>query len=211
MAKEEISITRALKEVKLLDARINKAAQELVPVDLKQKKLGDVTVKSKQTIADFSRDAKSKYESFWGLIDRKNKIKAAISAVNSKAKVKIGKERLTIAEAIERKRNIQALELFLNNMKRHKMAIDRDVENNRASIDSQIETFMAQSVGKDRRNDKEDYDKISKPILDANLFKVVDPLNVQQKIKELETQIENFTSEIDIVLSEVNSKTNITI
>ena len=52
---------------------------------------------------------------------------------------------------------------------------------------------------------------ISKPILEANELKLVDPIQTEKKIDEMEENIDNFLNEVDFVLSESNAKNNIEI
>ena len=49
------------------------------------------------------------------------------------------------------------------------------------------------------------------PLLKANKITMVNPLNIEDKIKELKDWIETIEKDIDIVLTEINSQTTIEI
>lgn len=59
--------------------------------------------------------------------------------------------------------------------------------------------------------DKEDYDKIAKPFKESNWPKLIDPLNTIELIPTLEAEIDEFESQVDMALSEINVRTEIEI
>lgn len=68
---EKMTIHRALSELKLIDAKIEKQINELIPSGVYQK---GKLVEGYITEADFEKSAKSKFDSVNDLIERKNKI-----------------------------------------------------------------------------------------------------------------------------------------
>jgi archaellum component FlaC len=52
---------------------------------------------------------------------------------------------------------------------------------------------------------------LTETFLAENKAEIIDPLGLEERIKELETSIEEFTTNINWVLSETNSKTMITV
>ena len=69
--------------------------------------------------------------------------------------------------------------------------------------------MVEQNLGSDSKNKTKEVEEVTKVIVEANELKVIDPLKVSKKIEALETKIEIFESEVDIVLSESNSSTMI--
>ena len=71
----QMTIHRALAELKLIDSRIEKAIESINPTGLMQ---AGGLVDKRFTKEDFETEAKAKFQSVTDLIDRKNKIKGAI-------------------------------------------------------------------------------------------------------------------------------------
>ena len=109
---DKISIHRALGELKLLDAKINKLinndfiASKQASVD----KVGGITVK------DLERDMKANYQSLTDLINRRSKIKSAIIKSNVLTEVEINTVKMTVAEVIDEKTSIQYKSNLLNTL-----------------------------------------------------------------------------------------------
>ena len=52
---------------------------------------------------------------------------------------------------------------------------------------------------------------IVEPFVKRNEFHLVDPLNIENKIRELEKEVDDFELEVDAALSEINAITTIEI
>jgi len=208
---DTISVTRALKEIKLLGSRIEKATTDLNVVDIKQQKFGEKALVHNMTVDEFNKKAKSKYDSLKDLMNRRQMIKSAIIKSNAVVTIKIGKRQLTVADAIEERRSIGFKKALLNDLKTQKNDLDERIEVSREKIETQLEKLIETNVGKDKKSDKEDYDRIAKPFLEANEIILVDPIKIGDEIETLETEIETFEADVDIVLSESNSKTELTL
>ena len=76
---EKMTIHRALSELKLIDAKIEKQINEVLPSGIMQK---GRLVNGFMQESEFEKNAKSKFDSVNDLIDRKNKIKSAIVTAN---------------------------------------------------------------------------------------------------------------------------------
>jgi len=100
----KVTIHRALAELKLIDAKIEKAIADIQPSAIYQK---DKLIGGYMKNEDFKTSAVSNYASATDLIKRKQKIKALIVESNSKTKVKVGDTEMTIAEAITEKDNVK--------------------------------------------------------------------------------------------------------
>jgi len=160
---------------------------------------------------DFEKEAKAKYQAAIDLISRREKIKAELVQSNAATFVTVGGKKMTIAAAIEEKRVIGSKEKLLEVLRSQSTTVLSKIENARAKIDGQIQKLVESNTGKDRKTDKEDYDRIAEPIIAANELFLVDPLNVKEKIETLDTYIEDFKADVDITLSESNAKTEIEI
>jgi hypothetical protein len=203
-----MTITRALAELKLLDSRITKEINASCFVDVYQNRK-DITLGYGMTKKEFQGKAKSSYDSIVDLIERRNKIKGEILKSNSNTKVVISGKEYYVVEAIDRKNSIKYERNLLSKMEQQISTAKTHIDQQRVKLDGQIETMLTQNLGTDKKADSEDWDNIAKPLLDANEFKMLDPLNIKVKIEKLEKEIDDFLHEVDFVLSESNSKTEI--
>lgn len=211
MSNEQISITRALKELSVLDKRILSAVGSFNVLDVTQGKFKNKALKSNTSIDEFSEKTKSNYQSLTDLVNRRNSLKSAIVLANATTKVKVGGDEYTVAEAIEKKTSIKLKKAILNDLKKQKANIDSELINARVNLNNNLDRFMEQNLGKDRKTNKEDFDNIAQPYIEANEMKAVDPIGVNKVIESLEQEIEAFEADVDVVLSESNAKTTITI
>ena len=211
MNTDTISITRALKELSVLDKRLVKGVGNLTLVDITQGKFKGKALKSQITVSEFERNAVSSYESFGDLLKRRISLKNAIVTSNANTNVNISGTNFTVAEAIEQKNSIGIKKALLLELKRQKTLIDGELATSRVQLDANLDKFIEQNLGKDRKTNKDDFDNIAKPYIEANELTMVDPINIAAQIETLETEIENFETNVDIVLAESNAKTVVTI
>ncbi len=204
----KMTITRALVELKTLNKRIMNAIDNLIPVTIVT---GKNVPRGFTTREDFEKDVKAKYESVNALIDRRKQIKSKIVTANAVTEVEIAGAKMTIAEAIERKSSI-ALEKSLLGRLSEKYASNLKVhEQAEFKCNDQLQRLLEVNFGKDSKAKSEEIDAISKPYLENNAPRFIDPLDVKKKIEELANEISKFEAEVDVVLSEANAKTEIEI
>lgn len=209
---EKMSLTKALLEIKLTDKKILKSINESKFIDIYQEMQKDRgTLLGHQPVDKFKENALSKFQSINDLFDRRQKIKAALSKKNAETMIKIGKKEYSIAEAIELKKSIDIHNKFLLTMKNQYFDVQKRIEQHNNKLDGQVYEMLAKNLGKEVKPDSEDYNIISKPFLEANKLKIIDPLDIKEKFEKLESEIEEFYNNVDCALSEINSKTEIEI
>lgn len=208
---EQITITRGLSELKLIDARIKTSINSLSAIDVFQGRSPNKAMISGKTLAEFEADANSKYKSITDLIERRSDIKSAIMRSNSVTEVLIGGTKMTVADAIEFKTVIGYQIELLNRLKVQYSSVRTKIETNRVDLEKKVEAMITQSLGTDKKTDKSMYDTIAGPMFDANELKMVDPLQLEKLIEKSEKAIFDFTSEVDFILSESNARTSIEI
>ena len=202
----KISLTRALKEVEVLEKRIAKSieAANLVAA-MRGKKLptGYTSVEQIQTTV------KGEYQAVVALIARRNLIKREVLKANSVTPVTIGNKVMTIAEAIDLRNNGIKLDLaLLAKLKQEYAQVTRaiDAENNK--MEASIERMVEAALGKDKV-DKNAYDTIATPYRTQHEAVLIDPLGMRTLILALQSEIEDFQLNIDFGLSEINARTEI--
>ena len=205
------SITRALAELKLLKDRINKEIFAASMIAVKHgKKLRSPYTSFKEE--DFVSTAKSQYQSIIALMNRLDMIKIAIDRSNFETKVKIGSKEMTVLEALVEKGNITFKKSLLSYMKQQQSGARREVELATKENKTKVENIVHDQLTSKDLSKKEDVEKEAvEGIEKLYEIKLIDPLALEDKIKELETEIEEFEKNVDFVLSESNSTTFIEI
>ena len=207
-----MTIHRALSELKLIDAKIEKSIEAIEPVGLMQegKLVNDFHKKD-----DFEKAAKSGLQSVNDLIKRKNLIKSAIVKANGITEIEIGGSKMTIADAINykliigfKKNLIKSLSEKNNSIKK-KFILHNEKVNTVALENAKI---MIGKQGDDRvKATDADVMAIVEPYIKRNEFHFVDPLEIEKLIINLQSGVDEFEAEVDATLSEINAITIIEI
>jgi len=209
MAKEEMTIHRALAELKLIDSKIEKQITELLPVGIHQK---DKLIANHITLDDFKSGAQSKYDSISDLIARKSTIKSAIVEANGKTTVTVAGKKMTIADAINMKASIIFKKQLIATLTSKYTSAVAELNRGNDMVNQNIQRILEATFGKENTKvNKEDMDNVRTPYLSANEFHLFDPLKVKEKIDSLNKEVSEFEMEIDAALSEVNAVTKITV
>jgi hypothetical protein len=206
----QISITRALNEVKLLEKKIEKKIKSFNPVYYL---IGNTVPQGYNSVDDFSNNAEADLKSINDLIDRRNMIKSKIFESNSSTKVTICGQQMTIVDVIDMKTSFQLRKNLLNRLRYCKDDVNRLDEDNTAQVNSRVDNLLSQhfSSSKDRRLSKEDINNITEPFLKKYSGKIIDPININTVIDKLDNDIMEFENNVDFILSESNAKTLIEI
>lgn len=199
----QISVTRALAEVKSLNDRIEKATRQSVFVTVT---VGGKTTNG-QDLQTATNTVKANLQSVQDLIARRQAVKAAIIRSNAVTTVTINGKELTVAEAIERKGSIDK-ERTLQAVLQQQLGQARSVtERNNVQMQGRIDTMIQAAVGKDRKATEDELEAISKPYTAANITAPLDPNGLESVIHKMEADINGFLFEVDFALSEANAKT----
>lgn len=206
----EMSITRALAELKLLDSRINRNISSAKFVTSNKKSAKNVD--GSMTKDEFDRLVKADYQSIMSLIERKKIIKSSIVESNSKTIVIVGGVEMTVASAIERKNNILYEKTLLSQMKNQLRNAKYNVITKNEEVDEKLDSLLETMLGKENlKNIDKESNEFSVKYKNDNEYEIIDPIDIELKIRNLEKEIEDFESEVDYVLSESNTVTKIAI
>jgi len=201
---QQISITQALAELKLLDKRINKALDNVTWADVKTKSRPVNT-------ETFAKTVKAEYQSFTDLVKRRDTIKRAVVKANASTRVKVGTWEGTVAEAIEYKTSIFYKKRLLDTMRSQLLRAKDDFSNQQEAVDGRLEKLLHSELGKDVKTSPETITALTNSFRENNKVELVDPLDLSARTRELEEEIEEFETNVDWVLSETNGKTMIPI
>lgn len=205
-----ISITRALASLKSLDSKIEKALSKIELITLtKGEENFKVLHKGSMTVEQKEKEIKENYQSLKDLITQRSLIKSKVMESNSKTKVKIGNQVMTVAEAIEQKNSISYKQTLLSHMKQQSTVTEHSYQLYQKELNTQIENAITAYAGKDRKISSEEVEVVTKPLKTKSNPEVLDPLNLNSLIKSLTTEVEDFLENVDYALSESNAITTI--
>lgn len=206
MNTNEISITRALSELKTLDDRISRLTQsKWVAMAINKK------VSGSPTQHDFCVTVKATKQQLFDLMERRNKIKCAIVQSNAVTKVTIGSTEYTVAEAIERKNTIQQEEALVHVLQNQLFKVNAEVEKHNMVANNQLNALLGQMVSKEATVAQESVDALSTSFREQNFAVLVDPLSIETLVKEMQDAISEFKMNVDFSLSEINAVAKITV
>lgn len=200
---ENISITRALGELKLLDKRIQSSIDSARFVSIKV---------PSDTYETTSSDSK-KYQSWYDKINQlqRNRVllKRAITLSNAKTFVKLNGESMTVADAIVEKSMVPSERVLLDKMKANMREVRAQVDRHNSNLDIEISSLTERATSKEKvaSSDLDFVETYRK----SRVAGFNDPLDMESKILELSERLDKFDAEVDYVLSESNSSTLITV
>lgn len=208
---QRMSVTQGLAELKLLDKRIRKltqkesAAYEDYTAPSHQPRWLAVRTKSSPVDAEkLKKEAQADWQSFMDLVERRDRIKKAIVLSNATTRVRIGAWEGSVAEAIEHKASIVYKKQMLDMAKAELMAAATEYKEKQAEVQARLDRLLQSELSKDVRTNPETLQTITTSFLENNKVELVDPLDLKEKVKRLEQEVEEFETNVDWTLSQAN-------
>lgn len=204
----EMSITKALRELKTLDSRIVKKISEATfATAVKSKE----TIRGYKTKEDFEKAAGASLQSIQELMTNRKKIKKAIVESNATTIVEVAGARMTVADAIERKNFIEVEKTLLRKLFSDfsQAQLKMDTENSRAQ--SRLDTQITGVLSKEASPDVVELEGFKKLFWSTEETMLIDPIESQTLALKMEKDIDAFETEVDVALQEINARTNIVI
>ncbi len=198
---QQMSVTQALPELKLLEKRIDKVMDSIADW-CKVSHNGAPVDKDKH-----KKETEAQLQSFQDLVKRRDAIKRAIILSNAQTKVKIGSFEGSVAEAIEYKNSIRFKRNLLESMKTCLTSKREEYERMKGQVDSRLERLLQSELGKDVKTNPETISALTTSFRDNNKVDLVDPLDLAAKIQSLEDELDAFETNVDWVLSQANATT----
>jgi hypothetical protein len=191
------SITRSLVELKTLDNRILKTIEQTSFTSFKTKSRN-----TGLTSDDFRKNATANFDSICDLIIRRDKIKNAIVLSGRK---------MSVSQAIEFKHTIQYKRELVAKLRDQRQIVTIESENHRNRVQTKVDENIRIICGKDAKADAQSIQAITDGITKGDPIEIFDPLGIDKIIADLETEVEDFSANIDFVLSESNAITQIVV
>jgi hypothetical protein len=209
----QISITRALTEIKHLKDRIQRAINNptFVGVVIGKDQYARMATGTK-SVTDFKDQAKSDYHTVADMIRRRDELKRAVIKSNSETNVNIGGVTMSVAEAIEMKSSIAFKEALVNKLRHDLQVAKAFVDKTNEKVNADIEAAVTAAYGNEKgKVDVDQYQAVANPRLQRQDATLADAIDVETVIAKLQNEIEVFQQEVDFILSESNSRTSITV
>lgn len=198
----QISVTRALAQVKSLNDRIQRGtAAQFIAVSVGGKISGKASVQEAEQIMA------SNLQSVQALIAQRTALKSAIVRSNAVTTVMIAGKRMTVAEAIERKSSIILEQALLQQLRGQQSQAVASVERVNVDVRQRIDALLAQTYGRDVKINEGDAQAVAAPYEERHKGALVDPNKLDTVITKLQEELDSFLLEVDFALSEVNAKT----
>jgi len=210
---QTMSITRGLTELKRLNSRIEHAISQGKYVATTQgankfkKILG-----SSDSLEAMTAKIQASFDAVDSLIENRQAIKSAIVISNAQTFVTLMGCSMTVAEAIELKSTVAYRKLYLGTLQRQFIAASTSVDKANSQLDVTIDTLLTTVYGADKsKATPEAFQAVAGPQREQKQCEVFDPRKIELKIERLTEEISVIEAELDIVLSEQNAKSMITI
>lgn len=205
MTTENMSVHRAMREIKMLDKKISDASTEAVFVTH--------TTKGADSVGGVKKDKKmetmrSEYQQLCDWMKRLCVLKTAVQQSNAVTKVIIQGVEYTVAEAIAKKNyDMEHKKTILRSMVHQFNTAQIRIENNNATLEQRANDRLKAIYGNVTSTNAADAEATKKAFIENETAVLVDPMNIDKLIKELKDEIDAFESEVDAVLSESNAVT----
>ena len=207
----EMTVQRALNELKIIDERLSKRLTEFVVVGTKKVSEARV-VETRESIVEFENRAKGVLDSVDGLLKRQQELKHAIMTSNATTMIEVAGKTYSVMTAIDRKRTIEKEKLVVKYMRDALIRAEYKVSQENDKMESYIQRQTNAMAGGDLSSKKDDYIiAFEKSYREQNSWDLVDPLKIRDLIEQREQEISMFELEIDTALTVSNAITKIEI
>jgi hypothetical protein len=209
MTTEKMNVHKALVELKVLDSRITKEIDNAVFCDTKknvEKVVRGVPVDK------FEESAKSEYAKITDLIKRREAIKKAVSNSNAVTRVTIGDKTYSVAEAIEmNKHGLSYKQLLLSELEEQYQGAANNAARYNVDLQDKTDKYVTDLYGSKENKNSAEAEKAANEYRQNYEMRIVDPIDIQNKISALRDEIDEFASGVDSALSVSNAITEIEI
>lgn len=199
----KISVTRALAQIKSLNAKIQRAT--VAPFIALA--IGGKPQNFTGNTQEVEVLLKSNLQSVQDLIEQRDKLKVAIVKSNAVTTLEVSGKKYTVAGAIEHKGSIEFMVALANQLQAQSRQAIQQVERANADVEKRLEQLTLAAAGKDRKVDPDELAAIRDPFIKNNAATILDPSKIQEVTAKLLEEIEEFKLNVDFALSESNAVT----
>lgn len=213
---DKMLVTQALDERDLLVKKIQDKIEKASFVDT-VKPNEEKVLEARLSREEFAKEAESAYQQIQDLIDRFQKIDAAIVASNAQTKITTSYGEFTVAGAISLRSRLRGCGSYDQNAN-FELALQRKMENDlqrklvlaegkNKQLLSTAENMRLSILGKDTKVKDEKPLEVVEAYVRENTTELVDPLEVQKKIEKLQEKRDTLLTELDTQIKVSNATT----
>lgn len=214
---EKMLLTQALDERDLLVKKITDKIRKAKLVDTK-KRNEEKTTGERVTVEDFGKAAQSAWQQIMDLIDRYQRIDAAIVASNAATWVETTYGRYTVAGAISLRNRLRAktgmlvtgtnFEGFLQSVLEAQFSTGvAAADDKNKALEKQAEAMRLSILGKDSKTRDDKPLEVVDAYVKENTTELVDPLGAEKRVAELKEKKEKLLAELETQIKVSNATT----
>ena len=213
---EKMLVTQALDERDLLVKKIGDKISKIKLVDCKRRN-EDKTVGERLTAEDFCKQANASYQQIMDLIERYQRIDAAIIASNANSFVETSVGRMSLACAISMRSRLKSGRDKAINFEQRLIEIAEEqfrskvkvADAKNKALESQAENMRLSILGKDTKVKDDKPLEVVDSYVKENTSVLLDPLGVQDMITKIGENRDNLLRDIDTKIKVSNATTYI--
>ena len=213
---EKMLMMQALDERDLLVKTINDKIEKIKLVDVK-KRNEETTADNRISIEEFSKNTESDYQQITDLIERYQRLDAAIIASNAATWIETKYGKYTVSDAIALRNRLKGegiysvdtsfessiIEQFRKQYQNAIMVADAKNKN----IERQAEEMRMSILGKDSKTKEFKPLEVVDAYIKENTTEIIDPLGAKKKMQELLEKTETWLSELNTRIKVSNATT----
>lgn len=220
MEGNRLLITQALDERALLIKKINSKIEKAEFVDLKRRN-EERALGSRLTPEDFQRQVEGAYQQILALMDRYQRIDAAIIESNARTKIQTSYGELTVAAAISLRDRLRKQRNRISDTdfegrleERMEKLIQRGTvtaEGKNRDLEDTARNMRLSILGRENKNKEEKPLEVVETYVKENTMEVLDPLDLNRRIAALKEKKETLLMELETQLKISNATTYISV
>ena len=211
---EKMLVTQAIDERDLLVKKIGDKITKIKLVDCKRKN-EDKTVGQRLTAEKFCKQASASYQQIMDLIDRYQRIDAAIIASNASSFVETSVGKMSLACAISMRSRLKSGKAKGINFEQQLIEIAQEqfrsnvrvADSRNKSLENQAENMRLSILGKDSKVKDDKPLEVVTAYIRENTTEIVNPLDVEKKTADLRTKIDALIKELETQIKVSNATT----
>lgn len=211
-------VTQALDERDLLVKKIGDKIRKASFVDM-AKHNEEKVIEAKLTRSEYETQAKADYQQILDLIDRYQKIDAAIVASNASTYIETSYGRFTVAGAIAMRSRLKSTGAYgdgaafesslIKKMEKEYESCVGDADDKNRDLQETAEQMRLSILGKDNKTKETRPLDVVDTYVKENTTELVDPIDIQNKIETLRTKRDTLLTELNTQIKVANATTTI--
>ena len=213
-------VTQALDERDLLAKKINDKIQSAVLADV-VKNNEDTVYNRRLSREEFRKEAESAYQQIVDLIDRYNRLEAAIVESNANTYIETTYGRFSVAGAITLRNRMRGDMKFgglsdfetalLIKLKKNYYDCVETMERKNKSLAETAEEMRLSILGREQKTKEDKPLAVVETYIKENTMELADPLDIVKRMEQLQERKDTLLSELETQIKVSNATTFITI